>query len=297
MTPLHANLDESLRPPPGCVYSSRPMSVLEWRRSVWLESQLKSPHSDLEDCGLQDTSAVELGVTSSRQHPATHSGTPSRSLARQLSSSVRPSRRPSVRVGPLIDLNQPRDASGRPISVEEEEHRRRERDRVLSGRQLSKSAPKLSSSSLLNPKVKGDQLEARHRAAMRRLQAEADEQIEHAEMLRQRRMTSSHQPSSSPPKFTGSTLLSNSSLDPSQNRYSPTGADLTPAFQPSPTTSPRRARPRVAGLVHKGSAKVIGVVRLFTNLRRKSSKPVSQGDRIEDSSSESYSYIDRADLC
>ncbi|KAH9819036.1 hypothetical protein DFH28DRAFT_61484 [Melampsora americana] len=266
--------------------SNRPLSVQEWRKSVFMSTQLRVDSRQDDSCKLSGRSQVEIDWSSHQPHVELIPNRP-RSQTCQPPISVHPNKkRQSLRITPLIDLNQPRDASGRPITYEEDERRRGERAQLLAGRFPSKSTPPLSSGSLL---MVDDELEVRHRAAMRRLQAEAVDQIEHAEMLQQRRMTMGRQSRSSTVSKSRGT-----GFDSSLNPESPTRTENRnqfdiPAYR-NPNPDPR---PIVERLLHKGSAKILKVVRSMGHIRHRASRPFRKIEPAEESSSQSFSYIEK----
>jgi len=156
--PLH-QLENSQGETPG------PMSVLEWRRTVWFAVQSirdqsnnpinqppcrRSPSKISQHTSTDSDSGEELTDQSIIGHPSRHG------LRRYAS------KRPTVM--PLIDLSQPADADGRPIQFE-------------GGRpQLLSQSNKPKKRMMAAPDI-----EQRHREAMRRLQAEATEHLIYAE--------------------------------------------------------------------------------------------------------------------
>lgn len=273
-----------------CIKSNRPLSVQEWRRSVFMSTQLRVDSRQNDNCELSGLSQVEIDWSSHQPHVGFIPSRP-RSQTCQLPTPQQTNKKhQSLRITPLIDLNQPRDASGRPITYEEEERRRRERAQVLTGRFSTRSTPRLSSGSLL---VIDDELEVRHRAAMRRLQAEAVDQIEHAEMLQQRRMAMRRQSRSSTVSKSRGTGF-DSSLQPE----SPTRTENQHHFElPSCRNNTLKPKPGpiVGRLVHKGSAKILKAVKSIGHLRHKASRPfkrIGPVDKIQ-SSSQSFIYIEK----
>ncbi|EGG12829.1 uncharacterized protein MELLADRAFT_76373 [Melampsora larici-populina 98AG31] len=265
------------------IKSNRPLSVQEWRKSVFMSTQLRVDSRQSDKCESSGLSQVEIDWSSHQPYVDFIPNRP-RSQTCQLPTPVQSYRkRQSLRITPLIDLNQPRDASGRPITYEEDERRRRERAQLLTGRFSNKSTPGLSSGSLL---VIDDELEVRHRAAMRRLQAEAIDQIEQAEMLQQRRMARCRQSRSS-------TVSKSRGTGFDSQPESPTRTENQHHFDIPYRNTKLDPRPVVGRLVQKGSAKILKVVRSIGHLRHKASRPLQRIEPEKGSSSQSFIYVEK----